>query len=213
MKQVLALILGGTLPSLHAQVTVYTSQGAWEAALSGLPIIETFDNPIPQGDRITFDCAVVSEGFNPVSSPFNYVDEGSWHGLVRPTGNLVLPGYESIVWTFPTAVTAVGGDWSSLGLNHGLNITGQFDGISATSFTIRDELGASVGFFGIVGTGAFTTLTLSQASTAPLNEGFKVDNLRLMAVPEHSNAVLAIALVLLVGSCVRPWISGRRCPK
>jgi hypothetical protein len=34
----------------------------------------------------------VSEGFAPVSSPFNYVSAGEWHATTRPTGNDVLVG-------------------------------------------------------------------------------------------------------------------------
>jgi hypothetical protein len=195
----IATLLGAT-QAFAASVMVYTDRAAWEAAVSTPPVYEGFDTPIPQSDSITFACCVASEGLVPNATSLNYVDAGSWHGLTRPTGNLLLPGYESIIWTFPHPVTAVAGDWSSIGLNHELTITATFDGITDTSFTVRDELGASGGFLGIVGTGAFTTVTLWQPAAAPLNEGFEIDNLRFTAVvPEPETTTLLIALTLLAG--------------
>ncbi|MCB1127032.1 MAG: hypothetical protein KDM81_11080 [Verrucomicrobiae bacterium] len=202
-KRLLVALLGGALPTLCAQVMLYTDQGDWEAAVGGSPIVDPFDHTIPQNDTITFDSGVRSEGLYPVSTALNYVDSVSWHALTRPTGNTVLAGYEAIVWTFATPITAVAGDWSSLGLNHELTLTGTFDGVTETSYTIHDELGGSGGFLGIVGTAPFTTLRLWQPATATANEGFAVDNLRFApVVPEPSATTLAVSLVLLAGAGV-----------
>ena len=197
------VVLGLALTQMGHAYELYTDLESWEAAAGATMVLEPFDTAITQNDRITFSCGIVSEGFDPVSSPFNYVSAGEWHATTRPTGNDVLVGYERIVWTFPTPVTAVAADWNSLGMTHLLTLTAGFDGNVNVSLLLREEIGGSEGFLGVVGSSPFTTLTLSQPAEANLNEGFRVDNVRFQpqaapAIPEPSTSTLAVFATALL---------------
>ncbi|MCB1127031.1 MAG: hypothetical protein KDM81_11075, partial [Verrucomicrobiae bacterium] len=78
-REVLLPLIGGSILAAHA-FDIYTDLEAWQAATGGTPVLEQFDATIAQNNQITFACGVVSEGFDPVSAPFNHVTGGSWYG-------------------------------------------------------------------------------------------------------------------------------------
>lgn len=207
------LVVAMSLPTCAATVPFISAgdepfdRSAWEAAVSGEITTDTFSSDIANAASITFDSGVTSQAFDPQDSPVNnLVDStlgtsGRYSAILR-TSTATNNGYESITWTFPTAVTAFGIDFFSIGGSREVSVLGDF-GMGNESFDLRelfiDDGGLDQGFFGIVASSPFTIITLEAVSPGFAgNDAFTADNLSFAKVPEPGTWVLlAVGLVAL----------------
>jgi hypothetical protein len=195
-------------------------RSAWEGAVTAPITTDTFSNDIANADFITFDSGVTSEGFDPQGSPVNnLVDStlgtsGRYSTILR-TATATDNGYLSITWTFPSPVTAFGADFFSIGGSRQVSVLGDF-GMGDESFDLRqlfiNDGGLDQGFFGIVASSPFTSITLAAVSpTFAGNDAFTVDNLAFVPVPEPGTwALLALGLAM-AGLATRKrasWLGG-----
>ena len=181
-------------------------RSGWEAGLSGITT-DTFSNDIAQSDILNFDSGIVSNASGVVATPNHLVDSGigvsgRFNTTLRHTAS-ASPGYSSVVWTFPSPVTAFGADFHSIGGSSLVSVTGTFDGV-AESYDLRALFTAANGgsardrgFFGIKTNTPFTSITLIASANAT-NDSFNIDN-AAFAVPEPSVTLFAAIGGLFVG--------------
>ena len=194
----LAIAASVALLSGAAQaVTIFTDRSAFEAAAGALAV-ETFDAPIATADSITFAGGIkatkTSSGFPPT---LNRVARGIY------TGFLARDSFRDIILDFGRNVTAFGADVSGLNVLSGdrsaLLVSGAFDGTVQT-LSVSDAVGSG-GFFGIVSSTGFDSVTLGTDSGAFLfggtvpfgGETFNLDNVAVSAVPLPATLPLLLA--------------------
>lgn len=177
------------LSSVHA-ATTYTDFTSFSTS-AGTLTTETFDLDKANNANLSFDGGITSAGLLPAGTPDHNIASGLFHAHVRhpSDGN----GYQTLTWTFPTAVTAFGADFGSIAGSRALSIVGNFDGSGDISYNLRTEIGAG-GFFGVIGSSAFTSITF-QINTAEAtiqgNDLFTVDNVSIDSVPEPSTVIFS----------------------
>ena len=178
-----AVLLGAVPTPLasSAAVVTFDDRGAFEAAVSGLTLVEDgFDNPIPDGGQIVFDSGVISTRSGPAPAGFN-------NGVIWPdsTGSslqyfaavseagVAFPKF--VTWSFPNPITGFGFDLSDVGVGE-LQI-GFDGGTGPENFLVSDILDMlSEGFAGFVADTAFQTIIFSTADPE-IGEGYLIDNL------------------------------------
>jgi len=173
-------------------------RSGWEAGLTAVTT-DTFSSDIPQANILNLDSGIISTASSAIGSANHLVDSnlgvtGRFNTTLRHTSS-TSPGYSSVVFTFPTAVTAFGADFHSIGGSSLVSVTGTFDGVSE-SYDLRALFTAANGgsardrgFFGIKTDTPFTSITLIASGNAT-NDAFHIDN-AAFAVPEPSVALLA----------------------
>ncbi len=194
VRAALLVVVALTLAPHADAVVVYTHRNAWEAAVGGgVVITDTFSNPIPFSKSITFDSGIVStgKGVDSVLPDSNVVDAGSYSGRVD-TFNRLANTFDSLTWTFPMPIFALGADWFGALTGGDLTLTGNFDGIVNETLNFDGRAGFSgTGFLGIVGSALFDTVTLGT-QTRIRDEAFRVDNLSFAVPAPASWGLLAI---------------------
>ncbi len=211
----LAVLLFFNVAGTGYTYTLYTDQTAWENAV-GTFATETFPNSIDQATKITFESGIESEVLGTLHHPFHNLVTvvGSFYGFVNVTGN------QDIVWDFDSinSISAFGADFGSLNVPSGLTVTGNFDGSGDQTASIAGTIGATSGFFGLVGLSVFDTLQWSSndGNEFGAGESFYVRNFSYTAssggsgppggtpVPEPTTILLfGTGLVGLVGVRLR----------
>ena len=151
-------------------VTFFTDRPSWEAAVAGAPITDDpFDNNIANANVIIFDSGVVSTGVG--SNPtINRVIGGVYDGHVDKNDALA---YESITWNFPNPITGFGADFATACSGGFLVIISDFEGAGDMTVKIDDHLpGDCFGFFGIVSSSSFQSVTYTSGTGGPATAEF-----------------------------------------
>lgn len=172
-----------------AAVSIFTDRTAWQTALGGPIVTETFDNDIRDSAVITFANGVVSTGTDGFSQ--NAVLSGWFHGIIDSDDDGLSNQFDKITWTFPRAIRGFGADWLSTASGERARVTARFDGPRHT-VDFQSELGGNgTGFLGFIGTTRFTVIEFTTSSTSNvfLNESYYVDNLSF-GIPEPTSLVL-----------------------
>jgi hypothetical protein len=184
-----------------AALLIFHDRAAWNAAIAGQITTETFGSDIAFGPSITFSTGIASTGAgpNPIASVLtdsNTVMNGAYFGRVGALSN----NFSGISWSFPGAIFAFGGDWFGPATAARLTLTGNFDGAGDVTIDFFDQLGTSDGFLGIIGAGAFSSVTFGTHFQS--DEAFAVDNLsfaRVNAVSSPPAAYLLLGGLALLG--------------
>jgi hypothetical protein len=174
---------------------------AWEAAV-GAVAEDSFDNDVAQSTVLDFDSGIQSVASGANGSPSHYVDGtlGRFVGTLRTFASTA-PGYLVFVWTFPEPVTYFGADFYSIGGSREVSVQGTFDsGLEA--FDLRTlfiaDGGLDQGFFGVVSSEPFASITLIALGSIDSNDAFNVDNVAF-ELPEPVNpgtpALIVLALL------------------
>ena len=212
-KQVLifALISLSGISSLHALTTFVSTafdRSGWEAAVTGAITNDGFDTLLSQASVLNFDSGVTSTASGQTGSPAHVVDfdNGTSSNTFRTTVNTAtsgVDGYTTITWVFPSAVTAFGADFLSIGGSREVGPTGTFDS-GDEHFILRDLFGGTDrGFFGLVSDTPFTQIVIEATGSISSNDSIRIDNLAF-GIPEPSS------LVLLAGSLGYLFAARRR---
>jgi hypothetical protein len=158
----IALGVFGGPPAFAA--TTFTDRTSWEAA-AGAVTTDTFSNPISAALSITFDSGIQSQMTGTETQLYGYINSVQGDGPSFPYEGFVNQGgYYQTLWTFPTPVTAFGGDFSHVNIPNGLTVTGNFDGSGdqtisiAQLFTENQPPGEGEGFFGLVSSVPFQSI-------------------------------------------------------
>jgi hypothetical protein len=205
-------VLGGLGQSARGEVVTYTDRTDWINAISAPLVTDHFDNLIASQDTITLDSGIVSTAIPRVDDyngvVINYAGSRVYSGRVGTAGQ---PAPVSIDWVFPEAITAFGGDFDFLNPD-GLTVTGDFDGngwqtISVASVVGGNTKGFNSGFFGIVSTGTFDSITWS---TNDDSEWFFIDNFSFdgTVIPEPSTLATLSGLISM--GLIGAWWKRRR---
>lgn len=174
---VAVVAVGSTLA--HAE-SVFTDRSAWESAAGGPVNLDTFDMDVGPGDSFTIVTSAVDVvGTGGVGTYTHEVANGVYAIVTRAANGS--PGLLSVTLTFSEPISAVGFDYGSIG-GSGRNVAvrGDWDGTGQEGIILRDHDGGSAsGFFGVVGTTTFTTITFDQAAANPdtNQDAFNIDNL------------------------------------
>lgn len=184
----IAFLSGILLPAASsAAIMTFDNRGTFEAAVTGLTVVEDgFDNRIPGDDLIVFDSGVVSTNSSPSLSNLNngvvFLD-GTGPSL-RYTATVseasgLIP--EFVAWSFPNPITGFGFDLANAEVG-GLQI-GFDGGTGPENFLLSDIFDVlSEGFVGFVADTAFQTIIFSSADPE-LDEGYSIDNLVFTGAP------------------------------
>jgi hypothetical protein len=179
-------------------------RSAWEATL-GSVTTDPFDESIAQSDMLDFASGIESVASGSNGSPNHFVDgmTGRFNGTLRTAGSSA-PGYLTIVWTFPSPVTAFGADFYSIGASREVSVQGTFD-MGLESFDLRTLFiangGLDQGFFGLTSTVPFTSITLIALGSIDSNDAFTIGDAAFGVVPEPSHpGVLALGTLWLLHS-------------
>lgn len=170
MKTFIALlILAGSLPAQSA--TLYNDRNNWSnATVSGL-VNEPFNIDIASATMITFAGGITATGSGGQGNQNNQVASGQWQFRVYNPGGS--NGFSSITVTFPAPVMAFGLDINSISSSRGAKITGNWDGNGDQVTDLWTHHGAtSNGFFGVVGTAAFTEFTIFADGGSVVGDDF-----------------------------------------
>ncbi len=164
---------------------VYTDRLAWEAAVasSAIRVTDAFLVDIPSAQSITFDSGIISTNSAPPTLPdannSNSVSSGRYrNGVGGATSSSV------VSWTFPVAnVMAVGADWFGVGFDR-LALVGDFGSENIQHILVHNTIGSDVGFLGVVSSGFFSSIALSNSSGFPDN--FSIENIYFAYSTESS---------------------------
>ena len=189
-------VLSGVLVAMPAQaLQIFTDRALWEAAVSGTITTDPFDNPIAAAVVINLDSGIVSTGTNGTDT--QNVDNGLYQAAINTDGDA--PSFfDSITWTFPSAVYAFGADWGETATAEGLLLIGDFDGTGNITINFFTELvdNGGTGFLGIIGNVPFNMITFETGGipdSADFSEAFYVDNVAFVAatqIPEPATLAL-----------------------
>lgn len=158
MKRLFALLFLAVSATTASAATIYTDRIAWETAMgTALLTTDSFSNNIGLSrDPLTFDSGVVSRADGNIVQ--QNVDLGSFRYNVY---EIATTPETEMVWTFPEQITGFGADFELLGDS---SLAGDFDGTGEQSFDLRKSIGLSSGFFGIIGSTAFTDIVMRTTS-------------------------------------------------
>ena len=170
----------------HASFVTYTDRAAWEAAVSGSFSEETFSSLSPTG----FSIEQVGSGHS------TGIGGGVFHDRV-----VLDTSYTN--YHFSSMINAFGANWDLApgGAGQGLSL---FAGASLITPQIANTY--TGGFFGIVSTTAFNTVSVHAGSFGGNAETHDVDNLvfhNVSAVPEPESYALMLAGLGLMGAVAR----------
>ena len=193
MLGIAIVILAVLISTPTDAATIYADSGldrtSWEAVVSGISS-DPFDNLLAQSDILDLDSGIQSVALGASGSPTHLVTGDEFQGMLR-TAASPAPGYLTITWVFPTAVSAFGADFFDLLPGADVSVEGTFDA-GFESFVLTDELGSDTGFFGIVSTTPFTSLRfIANGSVLPPDQ-FRIDNAAFVPIPEPSTAELLL---------------------
>ena len=212
---VMLLTAAGLLICTHqalAGLTFYTDRTAWSNAISGDIEMEDFDSVTPYSmtNNIVNPAGSIGiELLNALTSTQNAINDGSLgsssvNGTHHFRGNFSpFDSQALIILHLPHAVTAFGGDFFSTHNSDGLAL--EFDG---QQYLFEDMLpsGNGDGFWGIISSSPFTTITLldpvqndSDSGIYRVGETFGLDNVSFAEVPEPT----AFCLLTIGSLCLR----------
>ncbi len=176
MKKTILYLLIVTASNTQA-ATVFNDRNNWQAATLAAVVSEPFDNDIADGTMITFDGGITATGSNPQGTQNNGVSTGEWKFRIYNAGGS--SGFSTITVVFPSPIMAFGIDLNSISSSRGAKIAGDWDGSGTQVTDLWTHHGAtSNGFFGVVGTQAFTSFTLSASGGSVVGDDFiTADNL------------------------------------
>jgi len=203
-------LIAGSASATTTFVDFEFDRSTWVAA-TGVVTNDPFDNDIAQNDVLDFDSGIQSVASGPQASPNHVVSGGDFQATLRTTTAAAsIPGYTSIVFTFPQPVTAFGADFFSIGGSRQVSVQGTFDaGLEA--FDLRALIGADggvdQGFFGLTSSTPFSSITLIALGSIASNDAFRVDNVAF-ELPEP--AASQPAALLALGALARRTSRWRR---
>ena len=163
--------------SLAQAATIYNDRTNWTNATVSAVINEPFDNNIASATMITFDGGITATGSGGQGTQNNQVASGQWQFRVYNPGGS--NGYSSITVEFPAPVMAFGLDINSISSSRGAKISGDWDGNGEQITDLWIHHGTtSNGFFGVVGSAAFTEFTIfAQGGTVVGDDFITADDL------------------------------------
>jgi hypothetical protein len=176
--------------------TIFTDQGAWEAAAPGPVSVEDFESAplglLPLGDWSTDLGLVDVTLFGTINTTVGIVEPGLVNGSREFEGSIQNnPGVNQISavrFSFPAPVRAWGADFLSTASGDFLVVTA-----NGSTYFFDDELGfPGDGFLGSVEDTEFDYVTFTTENPTSFGEFFKMDDLRF-AVPEPSTSLLLAA--------------------
>lgn len=163
-----------------AAIMTFDDRGAFEAAVAGASLVEdSFENPIPGAEQITFDSGVTSTNL-PVSvfPSDNSVDSfnGSNSFYRNSVNNATNELADIITWNFPASVIGFGFEVSQAATD-GVEVTfNGGDGIESFLLHSLNSDVTSTGFVGFVADTAFETIFFSNDN--PIStDSFNIDDL------------------------------------
>lgn len=195
----------------HAAMT-FTDRAAWEAAVlaaSGTITTDTFSTDIASAQSITLDSGIVSTNSNEITLPNVFNNNSVSGGLYQnAVGAPSWTASTTITWTFPTpGVFAFGAEFLNVNVG-GLTLNGDFDGTGLQSYILANEIGSSTGFFGVIGTATFGSVTYTQSVNGI--DAFRIEDASFAtqpaaAVPEPASVtMLVVGGVAAFGRRLRP---------
>jgi hypothetical protein len=191
--------------------SVYTSQGAFNAAISSSTVI-TFDGIAASGSYVNYPTGVTLSGVTfTANNETLYIIDPAYNLAPYPSAFLSdqFSSPDIIMATLPSA-TAVGFDFGGL-----LGPTGPFvltlsDGFSTTVSNDFSILGGSLGFVGITSSTPLTSITITMSDSPNYNaiDNFTYGTAANSVVPEPETFVLmATGLAGAAGTLRRKLIS------
>ena len=190
------------------------NRSAWEAAAGGSLTTESFGVDQAQSDTLVFASGLQSVAANPFATPNHLVEEGLLKTVLRTSGTQV-NGYLTVTLTFPQSVTAFGADFYSIGGSREVSVQGTFDS-GLESFDLRTlfiaDGGLDRGFFGLVSSVPFNSITLIALGSIVSNDAFNFDEVSFSAAapPDpyitgmHVDAIVTLKIVGGSGSPITP---------
>jgi hypothetical protein len=174
--------------SAQAQVTYYTDQAAFLAALNGTAVVEDFeDSTLATGLSYVSTVGAITSG--------HFADQ-------------LAPASQTTTFSFGTAINAFGGFWdlSPGGAGVGIAFT------PAPGATLAMELPRTYNgqFWGFITTNSFSSLLLTAGTQANGVETYNLDNLTFgtgAAVPEPAAWGMMIGGFGLAGAAMRRRVS------
>ena len=190
------VIVGATVGTASAQLTVFTDRASWEAALGGAAVFtEDFNAQTPGiiADGSTLDTGLLQitrngspnsgDGLLEIEDGGNF---GNLDGTIFLSGETGVEPHERVEFGFNgNSVFAFGGDWFSPFSGDGiaLDIDGELVLLDAVS-------GFDSGFIGVVGTSAFGSVAIvGTPDPISFQELWSVDNISY-AIPTPATAAL-----------------------
>ena len=200
---IVVLTFASISTTLQAGVTEYSSQAAFTAATTGLTNVD-FNGIAAPGSFISYgNGPLVLSGTTITSNASMFVIDPGYYGFSYLDGFLnadyATPN-DTLTFTLPAPVTAVGFDFGSLfsgGASFDVTLGGLGPYLVSSSGSTQ---GGSLGFAGFTSTTSFSVVTLTMPDTPNYNA---VDNFQFgsAAVPEPiSAALLGTALLGLAAA-------------
>ena len=193
---------------------VFTDRAAWESALAGTPIqTEHFDTTgnIPNMPTITFAGGIVSEGVSGVATNLVVSDslQSAYFGQIDTDGDDPFTDYhDEIIWTFPEAIFAFGGDFTGEDVPETIQIYGNYDGSGEVFVDLGDELpNFGIGFLGIIGETQFDSITYRSrvdGFQTRLAQSFTVDAFATAVPSPCACRLLSVGAILVSLGLRRP---------
>ena len=175
-----------TSSAANASLAVYTDEGLWTAAVTGIQTENFEASPlgllaVGTTDIGLFDITIDSNS----ESDIAIVDGGSVNGTRQLDGDVDTAGSVLDFSDFGV-VSAFAGDWTSTTTGDLLTIT-----IDAITVAFSDYLtGVGNGFLGVISTSPFSMVEFGSENPSTVGEFFGLDNVRLAQVPEPATLSL-----------------------
>lgn len=199
-----ALCAAGAAVSASAQLQVFTDRGAWEAAVGVGIVTQDFDSaPIGTiGDGSTLDLGnleITRDGSANSADGDLEIADGSAFGNLNGTtflaGETGIEPHEVVDFTFDGAsVFAFGADFFSPFSGDGIALQ-----VGNETVNIDTIAGFDQGFFGVIATGSFSTISIVGTTDAiSFQELWSLDNLSYAVPTPGAAAVLGLGALAVV---------------